>query len=131
MKQTTTFLYISALALSALTLAQFPVEAQVAGRPTKLIHEFSLPSLSLLDFGYSPEELVAAQANGLAATDLPAIGSGVQLLNGNSFVSVTDRGPNGDRADGFKYFPLPQFTPTIVMFRAINNQIFPDAFLPI
>jgi len=101
------------------------------GRRTSLIHEYSLPSFSLLDFGYSPAEIVAAQANGLAFIDLPAIGSGVQQLSGNHFLAVTDRGPNGDRADGNKYFPLPQFTPTIVWFQAIHDTVVPQAVIPI
>jgi len=131
MNKTTRFLSIGALAVSALALGQISVAAQAGGRSIRLVHEYTLPSFSLLDFGYSPAELAAAQANGLASTDLPAIGSGVQLFNGNQYLSVTDRGPNGDRADGFKFFPLPQFTPTIVWFQAINDQILPKAVLPL
>ena len=127
----TRFLKIGALAFSALGLLQTSMAAPSQGRRTELIHEYSLPSFSLLDFGYSLAEITAAQVNGLTSTDLPAIGSGVQLLEGNHFLSVTDRGPNGDRADGFKYFPLPQFTPTIVSFRAIHDQVVPEAVIPL
>lgn len=76
-------------------------------------HEYVLRPFSLANFGYTAEELATAQANGLTTSDHPAIGSGLQRVAGNHFISVTDRGPNADRADGNKSFPLPQFTPTI------------------
>ena len=101
------------------------------GRAPRIMHEYSLPSFSLVNFGYSQAEVDAAQANGLAITDLPGIGSGLEHLKGNHYLSVTDRGPNGDRADGFKFFPLPQFTPTIVLFELRHDRIEPEAVLPI
>lgn len=61
----------------------------------------------------------------------PAIGSGLQRLAGNHYLSITDRGPNADRADGNKAFPLPQYTPTITLFQATNDEIIIEAVLPI
>lgn len=126
MNKTKLLLQITALAIGSLAQISF-----AADRPTRLVHEYALPPFSLLNFGYSPAELADAMANGLASTDLPAIGSGVQRLNGNFYLSVTDRGPNGTRADGFKFFPLPQFTPTIVLFKANGDQISPEMMLPL
>ncbi len=77
------------------------------GRTAKILHEYTLPPFSLERFGYSAEELASAQANALIATDRPAIGSGLQHLKGNHYLSITDRGRTPDRADGFKAFPLP------------------------
>lgn len=119
------------LVTGAVAMALPSIAAPGKGRAPKIIHEYSLPSYSLLNFGYSQAELDAAVANGLVITDLPANGSGVERLNGNYFVSVTDRGPNGDRTDGKKFFPLPQFTPTIVLFRAIQNGIVPELVIPL
>src|ERR1051325_4039398 len=126
MNKTKLLLQITALAIGSLAQISF-----AADRPTRLVHEYALPPFSLLNFGYSPAELADAMANGLASTDLPAIGSGGQRLNGNFYLSVTDRGPNGTRADGFKFFPLPQFTPTIVLFKANGDQISPEMMLPL
>jgi hypothetical protein len=78
------------------------------------------------------EELTDAESNG-AVTDLPAIGSGLQQLHGNHYLSVTDRGPTFDRSapSGSKAFPLPQFNPTIVVSQVIGDQIVPTDYLPI
>lgn len=122
---------MTVLAASSLALAPTSPAAAIPGRPTELLHQYTLPPFSLLHLGYTEAELASAQANGLGSATLPAIGSGVKLLNGNYFVSVTDRGPNGDRADGNKYFPLPQFTPTIVYFHAVNDEVLPDAVIPL
>jgi alkaline phosphatase len=97
----------------------------------KLVHKYTLPPFSLSNFGYTQSQLDAAKANGLTNTDLPAIGSGLQKLNGNHYLSVTDRGPNADRADGNKAFPLPQYTPTIVLFKTDDDKIIPEDVLPI
>ena len=126
MKKTSQAFLASVLAAGSLI-----VHSVSAAPPAKIIHEYSLPSFSLELFGYSPQELADAQANGLTATDRPAIGSGLQALNGNHYLSVTDRGPNADRADGNKAFPLPQFTPTIVLSKLVHDQIVPEAVLPI
>src|SRR5687767_5691071 len=84
-------------------------------RPAAILHEYSLAPFSLEHFGYTPEQLAAAQANGLLTTQHPAIGSGLQQLHGNHYISITDRGPTFDRNSpaGSKAFPLPQFNPTI------------------
>ena len=132
MKKTTRALLASALAVVLLALAHPAAAApQGGGRSAEIIHEYTLPLFSLENLGYSPEDLATAQANGLITTERPAIGSGLQQLNGNYYISITDRGPTPDRADGFKAFPLPQFTPTIVLFKAIHDQIVPLDFLPL
>ncbi|MDB6031590.1 MAG: Alkaline phosphatase [Verrucomicrobiales bacterium] len=96
-----------------------------------MLHEYTLPAFSLVNFGYTQEELDIAAGNGLFTTVDPAIGSGLQRLAGNHYLSITDRGPNADRADGNKAFPLPQYTPTITLFQATNDQIIIEAVLPI
>ena len=108
------------------------VVAQAAARPAQILHEYTLPLFSLENFGYSAAELAIAQGNG-AVTDRPAIGSGLQRLNGNHYISVTDRGPTFDRSapSGSKAFPLPQFNPMIVLFQAISDQIVPRDYLPL
>src|SRR6266496_494162 len=131
MKNTTRILLCGALAVGSLAMIQLSIAAPEGGRSAQVTHTYTLPPFSLVNFGYSQEELDVAQANGLSATDQPAIGSGLQRLDGNHYISITDRGPNADRADGNKAFPLPQFTPTIVLFTAVNDQIVPEAVLPI
>ena len=78
-------------------------------------------------------DLAAAQANGLPAIDLPALGSGLQRLGGNYYVGVSDRGPTFTRTTPTpgRVFPLPGYTPMIVFFKAAGDEIQPDAFLPI
>ena len=101
------------------------------GRAARLLHEFILPPFSLANFGFSAAELAVAAENG-AVTDSPGIGSGLQQLNGNHYLSVTDRGPNIDRTvDSFKAFPFPQFSPTIVVLKIVNGRIVPTDYLPI
>ena len=114
------------------SLATVPMTSAQEGRPAKILHEYTLPPFSLEYFGYSPEELATAELNG-AVTDRPAIGSGLQRLNGNHYISVTDRGPTYDRSSpsGSKAFPLPQFNPMIVSFQAVADQIVPTGYLPL
>jgi hypothetical protein len=106
--------------------------AQEIARTATILHEHTLPFYSLGNFGYTVAELAAAQANG-AVTDLPAIGSGLQRINGNHYLSVTDRGPTFDRSSpaGSKAFPLPQFNPMILSFQTVNDKILPTGFLPL
>jgi alkaline phosphatase len=131
MKKKTHALLASVLAVGSLAIIQTAAAAPAGGPSAQVIHTYTLPSYSLVNFGYTQAELDIAQANGLTTTDHPAIGSGLQRLNGNHYISITDRGPNADRADGNKAFPLPQYTPTIVLFQATNDQIVPEAVLPI
>jgi phytase-like protein len=131
MKKITRLLHIGVLAVSALALVPLSRAGHDHERPAKIIHEYTLPPYSLVNFGYTQAELDSAQANGLTTTDHPAIGSGLQHLGGNHYLSVTDRGPNADRADGNKAFPLPQFTPTITLFKAEHDQIVVQDVLPI
>ncbi|MEJ7662207.1 MAG: esterase-like activity of phytase family protein [Hymenobacter sp.] len=48
-----------------------------------------------------------------------------------SFYTVTDRGPNVDAPNGNKFFPLPNFTPTIVRYRAQGDSLVLLSYLPI
>lgn len=103
---------------------------ETVARRAEILHEYTLPSFSLQNFGYTAEELAAAQVNG-AVTDLPALGSGLQRSMGNHYISITDRGPTFDRnaPSGSKAFPIPQFNPTIVLFKAVADRIVPTGFL--
>ena len=102
-------------------------------RSAEILHHYSLPAFSLQFLGYSAEELATAQANGLPAIDLPALGSGLQHLGGNYYVGVSDRGPTFTRATPTpgRVYPLPDYTPTIVFFQARNGEIDPNSYLPI
>ena len=67
-----------------------------------------------------PEDAVsAALAHGLRFRDRPSFGSGLTWTGGDSFVGVTDRGPNDDHPEAVGHdegvlFPLPGFTPSLV-----------------
>src|SRR5688572_6157993 len=74
------------------TVSGAPVQAQEA-RAAKVLAQHTLAPLSLTYFGQTEAELASAQLHGMARTDLPAIGSGLQRLAGNQFLGVTDRGP--------------------------------------
>ena len=130
--KTTTHKSIASVLAVGLLSAVHPALAAPSdgGRSAQILHEATLPLFSMANWGYTEAELAAAELNG-AVTDSPGIGSGLQQLNGNHYLSVTDRGPNMDRADGFKAFPFPEFTPTIVVFRVVNDQIVPVNYLPI
>jgi hypothetical protein len=123
--------FASLLALGVLAV----VPEALAGRSAIILGEFTLPPYSMENFGFDPDDLATAAANG-AVIDSPGIASGLQHLNGNHYLSVTDRGPNIDRTvavggDTFKAFPFPQFSPTIVVLKIVNGQIMPTDYLPI
>lgn len=132
MKHSTHTTLASMLAVSALAIV--PTKT-LAERPARILGEFTLPPYSLENFGFDAGDLATAAANG-AVIDSPGIASGLQHLNGNHYLSVTDRGPNIDRTvavggDTFKAFPFPQFNPTIVVLKIVNGRILPTAYLPI
>ena len=108
-------------------------EESSPARSAEILAEYSLPPFSIGNLGYSEETVAAAQANGLTRTDLPAIGSGLQHLAGNHYLSVSDRGPTFTRTTPTpgRVFPLASYTPTIVFFQAREEGIVPQAFLPI
>lgn len=56
--------------------------------------------------------------------------SGLRAVPGapGEFYTVTDRGPNVDAPGGGKFFPLPNFAPTIIRFRVQADSIVPLAF---
>ena len=128
MKIKETILLAAALAVIVLT----PARSALADpeRDPKILHHYTLEPTSLEAFGYSAAEVAAAQALGLAVTDQPAIGSGLQRLQGNNYLGVTDRGPNFTVGSA-RFFPLPQFTPTIVLFRARRDTLELEATLPL
>lgn len=101
-----------------------------APKPARIIAEYELPSLSYLAMGYTPEQTNRAAANGLAYLDRPGIASGLQRMAGNHYLCVSDRGPNFT-VPGKRVFPLPEFTPTIGLFKTVGHYIVPEAFLPI
>jgi alkaline phosphatase len=102
-------------------------------RSAKVLAIHTLAPVSLTQFGHTAAELATAQANGLTRTDLPAIGSGLQRLAGNHFVSVTDRGPTFTRTAPTpgRVFPLPTYTPHLVFFRAGGGTIILQTIMPI
>jgi hypothetical protein len=101
MKTPNVTLWIEAAAFSA--MLAMPITNACAsglGRPAKVLHDYTLPSYSLAHWGYTVEELAAAAPYML--TDRPSIGSGLQHLVGNYYLSVTDRGPSSKPADKFQ-----------------------------
>ena len=62
----------------------------------------------------------SAKARGLPIWDQPGIGSGLRNLGGGRFLSVTDRGPNGDKGND-KYFTVPTFAPCIIESTVANS----------
>ena len=121
--------FVGAIALGAILVVPVTTACTAdPGRSAKVLHQYTLPPYSLAHWGYTAEQLAAAEPYML--TDRPAIGSGLQHLVGNYFLSVTDRGPSSKPADK-RFFPLPSFTPTIVLFKAVQDEIIPEAYVPI
>jgi hypothetical protein len=122
----------AAIGVAALILASPPVRPETA-RQAKVIAEHELGAFSLANFDLTEAELDTGVANGLPNTDLPAIGSGLQRLAGNHYVSITDRGPTFTRTAPTpgRVFPLPNYTPSLVFFRTIGSEIVPEAVVPI
>ena len=116
------------LALIGFTVIETALTAQT--RPAAVLHDYTLEPTSLEAFGYSAAELADAQARGLTVTDVPSIGSGLQRLFGNQYLGVTDRGPSVVVGSA-RIFPLPQFTPTIVLFRAHHDDLILEGVLPL
>lgn len=123
---------ITAIAIVAFVSVSPLLRAQ-QGRQAKVLAEHALPPFSLANFGHTDAELATALANGLPYADLPAIGSGLQRLAGNHYVSITDRGPTFTRTTPTpgRVFPLPTYTPSLVFFRASGGEITPHTIVPI
>ena len=100
------------------------------GNPVRIIHQFELPPLSYVDLGYTQEQVDQAVANGLAYADRPGLASGLQLVAGNHYITVSDRGPNFTVAAG-RVFPLPAFTPSIVLLKTEGGSMVVEGVLPI
>ena len=120
----------AAVLTSFTILASTALQAAPNGRDAKVLHAYQLTPTSLEVFGYTAAEIADAQARGLAVTDQPAIGSGLERIHGGHYLGVTDRGPSVTVGSA-RIFPLPQFTPTIVLFRAKHNSLVIDEVLPI
>jgi len=121
-------------ALSTLALfAAGPTLQGAEGRTARVLAEHSLPLFSLANFGLSDADLATGQANGLPSIDYPAIGSGLQRLAGDHFVSITDRGPTFTRTTPTpgRVFPLPTYSPSLVFFRASGGVITPQSIMPV
>ena len=118
---------ISTLAIS------LPLQADGPARSAKVVATHELPSFSLTHFGLSELEVATGLANGLPLADLPAIGSGLQRLAGNHYVSISDRGPTFTRTtpSAGRVFPLPNYTPSLVFFKASGGVIQPESIVPI
>jgi 3-phytase len=110
-----------AVLISVIVAVAVAVAAPAQSGPA-LLHDHVLEATSLQVFGYSAAELAVAQTFGLAFTDQPAIGSGLQRLQGSQYLAVTDRGPSLV-VGGLRIFPLPQFAPSIVTLRASANRL--------
>jgi alkaline phosphatase len=117
-----------AFRLAMLSVVVFAALARA--QSVKIIHQYELPPLSYVELGYTQEQVDQAAANGLAFTERPGIASGLQRLAGNHLVSVTDRGPNFTVAAG-RVFPLPQFTPSILLLKTEADRIVVEGVLPI
>ncbi len=104
-----------------------------SGRSAKILQEQSLPPTDFTELGYSEEEVANAEANGLTRRDLPAIGSGLQRLAGNHYLSITDRGPTFTRTTPTpgRVFPLPTYTPSLIFFQAIGSELVPHTVIPV
>lgn len=59
--------------------------------------------------------------------------SGLRAVPGapGEFYAVTDRGPNVDAPSGNKFFPFPNFTPTIVRYRAQGDSLVMLSYTPV
>jgi alkaline phosphatase len=114
--------------VATLAVAAFAVTAQA--QSVKIVHQYELPPLSYVDLGYTQEQVDQAAANGLAFTDRPGIASGLQQLTGDHFLSVSDRGPNFTVTAG-RVFPLPAFTPSIILLKTEADQMVVEGVLPI
>jgi len=130
------------IALLALQSAVSILNAQPATGAGKvaLAGTYTLPRMSLSQFGNpacSDAALEKARRNGLQFSDLPSIGSGLAKVGENEFAGITDRGPNGtvesedDDDESQRTFPLPQFRPTIVRFKLVEQQIRITEFIPL
>jgi len=121
-------------AVSAICLVSLPQTLNAGqDRGARVLNEHTLPPFSLLEFGLTEEALEIAEANGLTTADYPAIGSGLQRLAGNHYVSITDRGPTFTRTmpTPGRVFPLPNYTPTLIFFSAYGGEIVPHTLIPV
>lgn len=103
-----------------------------------LERELTLPRTSLARF--APEggpafDLAAARRNGLAHTDLPSIGSGLEINAAGEWFGLSDRGPNslltGPDGQKRRVLPLPDFAPGIAHFRTNRRALELVRYLPL
>ena len=100
----------------------------------KLLGIYTMPSTSLTVMNpyLTPQQLADGLTNGAATTDAPGPGSGLEYGGGcpGTFYMVGDRGPNLDRTDGTKSFPIPAYTPAILKVHLSGTQLLADSTLP-
>src|SRR5689334_16918063 len=124
---------LAILAVAGAMAVTLPSSPAADGRATAVLAEHVLAPLNLSAFGPTEAAVATAQANGLAVVDRPAIGSGLQRLAGNHFLSISDRGPTFTRTTPTpgRVFPLPNYTPSLVFFQVFDGQIIPQAHIPL
>lgn len=113
----------------------FPLLAQ----PQAVIEAtFTLPPTSLARLqaeNSAPFDFAAAARNGLHRTNLPSIGSGLDVNAAGEWFGLTDRGPNsqlkGPDGKDRRVLPLPDFAPGIVQFRTNGSALEIIRFIPL
>jgi hypothetical protein len=120
-------------------LSATAVVALGAERPSVAIEQaFTLAPTSLsalVPAGAPAFDLAAARANGLAVTDSPSVGSGLDVNAAGEWFGLTDRGPNsqlkGPDGKNRRVLPLPTFAPGIVQMRTNGNALELVRFIPL
>lgn len=99
---------------------------------------------SSVPFQSLPSPPCPSRPAGQVCPDLPGMGSGLAQVGPNSFIALTDRGPNQDCEDLFatdpvlypaaegkdgKGFPVPGFSPTFAYFDVVDNEIQPTKYV--
>lgn len=116
------------ISLTALAAAAVAVPVLAAGPASAapsawLVGTATLPGIGLKDF---QNRYLPGSIDDDHGVKLGGIGSGVYPAGGNTYWTVTDRGPNGHpKIDGEKRrtFPVPGFDPTIVKVRAEGRKL--------
>jgi hypothetical protein len=113
----------------------------------KIVKTATLPSIGLSAFQEglfpgvqyapipaTPPDPASPQTQADRGVDLGGIGSDLFRAPGDSgteFWMITDRGPNGENADGIRTFPAPWFTPTILHVKAPSSELQVLSAIPI
>lgn len=112
--------------------------ASVAQPQATIEATFTLPPTSLARLqaeGSAAFDFTAAERNGLHRTNLPSIGSGLDVNATGEWFGLTDRGPNsqlkGPNGKDRRVLPLPDFAPGIVPFRTNGAALEIVRFIPL